>query len=299
MREPRRGGDGGAAVEVAAHGRSAGRARSPSPRRRRCTAARSRRARGRRPGPRRSTPIVAGTTPAVAHEPPRTRGRPRGCAATAARGSGSSDSRASTGAPASSARRTSSRDADDRWCLHPAIVGAAGDGCRGACVARGRTSALARARARMSDPGTIVVTCVATSHRRPGPREALRRVRRRRRHLLRGRAGRVVRPARSERRRQVDHDAHGRRGLDAHRRRPRDPRARPRRARPRDPVAARRRAAVRQPRHRAARAREPARLRPLLRAPAPGRRRAGRRAARVRAARRQGQGEGRRPSRAA
>ncbi|WP_414171201.1 ABC transporter ATP-binding protein [Clavibacter tessellarius] len=52
-------------------------------------------------------------------------------------------------------------------------------------------------------------------HRRP-PREEVRRPRRRRRPLLRGRARRVLRAPRPERRRQVHDHAHDRRGLLAH-----------------------------------------------------------------------------------
>jgi hypothetical protein len=145
----------------------------------------------------------------------------------------------------------------------------------------------------MSVPPTIVMSCVGTSHRRPRSRQALRRLRRSRRHLLRGGPRRILRPARPERGRKVDDHAHGRSRVHANGRRPLDPRARPRRLRPRDPLATRRRAAVRQPRHRASRSREPPRLRSLLRASRQARREACRRTARVRPARGEGQGEGR------
>ena len=95
--------------------------------------------------------------------------------------------------------------------------------------------------------------------------EAVRFVRRGRRHRLRDRARRGVRVPRPERRGQDLDDAHDRLRLADHRRRPARARARPDGRRPGDPRPPRRGAAGGQPRHRAHGLGQPDDLRALLR----------------------------------
>ena len=155
---------------------------------------------------------------------------------------------------------------------------------------------LVDSRARRSAVSARVEPCRPSSPLRPD--QEVQGLHRRRRHLVRGRAGGVVRSARPERRRQVDHDAHGRRGLDPHQRRPHAFSAStPTSTAPRSAPSS-------------ASCRRPTTSTPELRVrdnlivygryfgiPRDSRRQAGRRAARVRPAERSGQGQGRRPLR--
>ena len=99
----------------------------------------------------------------------------------------------------------------------------------------------------------------------PRPDQDLRRLHRRRPRRLRRAPGRGVRLPRPERRRQELDDADDRLRRAGHVRVAAHPRHGPDDPGPADPRAARRRAAAGHPRHRAAGARQPLHLRPLLR----------------------------------
>ena len=145
----------------------------------------------RRPGPSRPTRASTSTTPGST---PR-RARSSACRPVPAR----RPSCASTSGPVTPRARGSTRSPRG---LAPSPA-----------LARGGYS-----RRRVSHPASRLVPCERPCDLGERPDQAVRRVHGGRRHRLRGAAGRVVRAARTQRRRQVDHHADDRRGLGAHRR---------------------------------------------------------------------------------